>query len=157
MNGRQKKVGSRSALIGGIVLVILGAYLVWVFLTGVGAGGDVAYFTVLLVLGGSMIVMGSILWFEVRQGGATRSTDTVMILVQVQVLSSLAWLAFNTEMIQVIQITNGEVSFTGVHENIAIGFALLMLLSVYDILSRLYRWNERATLNTAPRLTGPDI
>ncbi len=42
-----------------------------------------------------------------------------------------------------------------IHEDVTVGFFLLMFLSIYDILFRLYRWNERATLNTAPRLTGP--
>jgi hypothetical protein len=50
MDDRHKKVVSRSALFGGIVLVLIGAFLVWASLTGVGAGGDVAYFTVRICL-----------------------------------------------------------------------------------------------------------
>jgi len=156
MYDRHKKVVSRSALFGGIVLVLLGAFLVWASWTGIGADGDPAYFTVLLVLGGSMVAQGWVLWLEFSKGGATRSTDGAMFLVLGLVLACLAWLVLNTDRVQVVQMTNGEVSFTSIHEDVAVGFTLLMLLAVYDILSRLYRRNERAILNTAPSLTGPE-
>ncbi len=147
---------ARFAFFGGAVLLLLGSFLIWASLMGHDNAGKWSYFSVLMLLGTCMLSQGIIIWTELRSGGPTQGTDRSMITIQAIVIACLGWLAMNVDTIQVIQITNGEVHFTHVPEEAAMGLFLLMLLSMYDILVRLRRGSERATLNTAPRSTGPD-
>jgi hypothetical protein len=156
LNDHFKKMAARLGLFGGAVLVLLGLVLAWAALTGMEGGGDWAYFTILLVLGCCMMAQAVGLWIEVGSGGPTRGLDGAMLAVQGVTAACLAWMALNVDRIQVVNISNGQVHYTGVPEEVATGIALLMLLTLYDVIVRLRRRTERATLNNPPGLTGPD-
>ncbi len=156
MNDQLRKVAARLALFGGVVLVLLGLVLAWAALTGMEGGGDWAYFTILLVLGCCMMGQAIGLWMEVGSGGPTRGLDRAMLAVQGVTVACLGWMVVNVDRIQVVNVTNGQVNFSSVPEDLAVGLALLLLLALYDVVVRLRRRTERATLNNPPGLTGPD-
>lgn len=156
MNDQLRIVAARMGLFGGAVMVSLGLVLAWAAITGLGDGGDWLYFIVLLVLGACLMGQAVGLWLEAGAGGPSRGIDRAMIGIQAIVVACLGWMATNVDRISVVNITNGELNYAGVPDEVATGIALLMLLVLYDITLRLKRRTQHATLNNPPGLTGPD-